>query len=40
MRAVLEDAADALEADRGAFLSAGTALVHRMLTLGFVLPAD
>lgn len=40
LRAVLEGAADALEADRGAFLSAGTALVHRMLSLGFVLPAD
>ena len=40
LRAVLEDAADALEADRGEFLPAGAALVRNMLTLGFALPAE
>ena len=40
LRAVLEDAADAVGTDRAEFLPAGTSLVRRMLTLGFALPAD
>jgi Methyltransferase small domain len=40
LRAVLEDAADALGVDRKEFLPAGAALVRRMVELGFALPLD
>ena len=40
LRAVLEDAADAVGVSRREFLPAGEALVRQMLELGFVLPAD
>jgi SAM-dependent methyltransferase len=40
LRDCLEEAADALGVDRSEFLPAGAALLHRMVTLGFALPAD
>lgn len=40
LRAVLEDAADAVGVSRDEFVPAGRALVQQMLELGFVLPAD
>jgi hypothetical protein len=40
LRASLEEAADALGVDRGEFLAAGAALLRRMVTLGFAVPAD
>ncbi|HWN20588.1 MAG TPA: methyltransferase [Gaiellaceae bacterium] len=40
LRAALEEAADALEVDRNEFLPAGAALLRRMVTLGFAVPAD
>ncbi len=40
LRAALEEAADALEVDRGEFLPAGAALLRRMVTLGFAVPVD
>ena len=40
LRAVLEDAADTLGLDRSEFLPPGAALLRRMVTLGFALPAE
>jgi hypothetical protein len=40
VREVLEDAADAVEAERSEFVPAGLQLLRRMLTLGFVVPAE
>jgi hypothetical protein len=40
VRGVLEDAADAMDAERSEFLPAGLGLLRRMLTLGFLVPAE
>lgn len=40
VREVLEEAADAVEAERVEFVPAGLQLLRRMLTLGFVVPAE